>query len=84
MRTDNLARLIESHHGAHLYCHVLIDPLATAHDGDHGVLAPLRNALGEQALTRVHRADLAHAPNCIPYWSAWLRPAWSPVAVCWN
>ena len=66
MRTDNLARLIESHHGAHLYCHVLIDPLATAHDGDHAVLAPLRNALGEQALTRVHRADLAHAPQLHP------------------
>src|SRR5690349_12113989 len=66
MDTDDLVRLIESHHRAHLYCHVLIDPLATAHDGDHALLAPLRNALGEQALARVYRADLAHAPQLHP------------------
>ncbi len=78
MRTDNLARLIESHHGAHLYCHVLIDPLATAHNGDHAVLAQLRNALGEHALTRVHRDDLAHAPQLHPVLACLASPGTVP------
>ncbi|EKT4561272.1 hypothetical protein QEM42_002445 [Pseudomonas putida] len=66
MSSEALANIIEGHYAAHLHCHVLIDPLAIAGRSDHALLAQLREALGEAALTRVHRADLAHAPHLHP------------------
>ena len=66
MSSEALANIIEGHYAAHLHCHVLIDPLAIAGRSDHALLAQLREALGEAALTRVHRADLAHVPHLHP------------------
>ncbi|BBU45281.1 hypothetical protein PPTS312_31960 [Pseudomonas putida] len=63
MNVESLISRIEGHHAAHLHCHVLVDPLAIAGQSDHALLAHLREALGEAALMRVDRADLAHVPH---------------------
>ncbi|MFP3369388.1 hypothetical protein [Pseudomonas sp. SIMBA_068] len=78
MNIENLARSIEGHHAAHLHCHVLIDPLAVAARSDHNLLARLRETLGEAALTRVHRADLAHAPHLHPVLACLASPGFFP------
>lgn len=84
MKIENLARSIEGHHAAHLHCHVLIDPLAVTAGSDQNLLARLRETLGEAALTRVHRADLAHVPHLHRYWPAWPRPDLFPAVTCSN
>lgn len=78
MKIESLARSIEGHHAAHLHCHVLIDPLAVTAGSDHALLARLRKTLGEAALTRVHRADLAHAPHLHPVLACLASPGSFP------
>ncbi|MGE8323586.1 MAG: hypothetical protein ACN6OX_10955 [Pseudomonas sp.] len=78
MNTETLASLIERNHAPNLHCHVLIDPLATVETGDHALLAHLSAALGEPALTRVHRADLAHAPQLYPVLACLASPGTAP------
>ncbi|CAI3800050.1 hypothetical protein DBADOPDK_02445 [Pseudomonas sp. MM223] len=78
VKPENLASRIEGHHAAHLHCHVLIDPLAVAGKSDHALLAHLREALGEAAFTRVHRADLAHAPHLHPVLACLASPGAVP------
>ncbi|CAI3802215.1 hypothetical protein GLGCALEP_03062 [Pseudomonas sp. MM221] len=78
MKTEHLIRSIEGHHAAHLHCHVLIDPLAVTARSDHALLVRLRETLGEAALTRVHRADLAHAPHLHPVLACLASPGSFP------
>ncbi|QJQ20634.1 hypothetical protein HG549_12065 [Pseudomonas sp. SK] len=78
MGTEGLASLIEIQHEPHLHCHVLIDPLAIAGNGDHALLAQLRSALGEHALTYVPRADLAHAHHLHPVLVCLAMPGTTP------
>jgi len=78
INSEHLASSIEGHHAAHLHCHVLIDPLAIAGKSDHALLAQLREALGEPALTQVHRADLAHAPHLHPVLACLAAPGAMP------
>ncbi|MFK3815169.1 hypothetical protein ACI2KG_00920 [Pseudomonas sp. NPDC089407] len=78
MGTESLVSQIEKHHAVNVYCHVLIDPLASAGKGDHALLARLREALGEHALTRVPRADLLHAPHLHPVLVCLSSPGTSP------
>ncbi|MFJ4456651.1 hypothetical protein ACIP1G_22535 [Pseudomonas sp. NPDC089392] len=78
MGTDDLASLIEKQHAPHLHCHVLIDPLATEDSDDDALLAQLRSALGESALTRVHRTDLAQAPHLHPVLVCLAAPGTEP------
>lgn len=84
MSSEALANIIEGHHAAHLHCHVLIDPLAIAGRSDHALLAQLREALGEAALTRVHRLIWPMHPTCTRYWYAWPHPERCPAARCWS
>ena len=79
MGFEGLARLIEKQHEPHLHCHVLIDPLAIPDSGDHGLLAQLRSALGECALTQVPRADLAHARHLYPVLVCLAMPGTAPI-----
>ncbi|MBI6923014.1 MULTISPECIES: hypothetical protein [Pseudomonas] len=78
MNVESLISRIEGHHAAHLHCHVLVDPLAIAGKSDPALLAHLREALGEAALTRVHRADLAHAPHLHPVLACLASPGTLP------
>ncbi|MFV3292541.1 hypothetical protein ACNFBR_27885 [Pseudomonas sp. NY11955] len=78
MNSANLASSIERHHAAHLHCHVLIDPLAITDKSDHALLAQLRETLGESALTRVHRVDLANAPHLHPVLACLASPGTVP------
>lgn len=48
------------------HCHVLVDPLSMPQTSDHALLPHLREALGDEAITRIYRADLAHAPHTWP------------------
>lgn len=54
----------EQHAESTLY--LLLDPLAESTNGDPLAIATLQQALGEQAITRVLRPDLAHAPQALP------------------
>ena len=65
VKPENLASRIEGHHAAHLHCHVLVDPLAIAGKSDHALLAHLREALGEGALTRLPK-DNVRSRRCLP------------------
>ncbi|MEN5038426.1 hypothetical protein [Pseudomonas sp. TWI929] len=78
MGTDDLASLVEKQHAPHLHCYALIDPLATEDKGEHALLAQLRSTLGEGALTPVHRADLAHAPQLHPVLVCLAAPGTAP------
>ena len=78
MNVESLVSRIEGHHAAHLHCHVLIDPLAIAGKSDHALLAHLRETLGASALTRVYRADLAHAPHLHPVLACLASPGTMP------
>lgn len=66
MSTQALIEYVGKHHDPQLYCYVLLDPLAIAATSDQTLLGSLRQALGESALTRVWRADLAHSPETLP------------------
>lgn len=78
MGSEVLVSLVEKRHAPHLHCQVLIDPLASAGHGEHALLARLRDALGEGALTRVQRADLAEAPHLHPVLVCLARPGATP------
>ncbi|WP_025755082.1 MULTISPECIES: hypothetical protein [unclassified Pseudomonas] len=78
MNVESLISRIEGHHAAHLHCHVLVDPLAIAGQSDHALLAHLREALGEAALMRVDRADLAHVPHLHPVLACLASPGTLP------
>lgn len=78
MGGEGLASIIEKQYEPHLHCHVLIDPLAIPDNGDHALLAQLRSALGEGALTQVPRADLAHAPHLHPVLVCLAMPGTAP------
>ncbi|QKL01848.1 hypothetical protein GEV39_10725 [Pseudomonas sp. NY5710] len=66
MTADDLASVIEQQHAPDLYSYVLVDPLAPEDKGDSALLAQLREALGESAMMRVPRFDLAHVPHLHP------------------
>jgi hypothetical protein len=78
MNRERLARHIENQHAPHLYCHVLVDPLAATDNGDHAVLAQLRSTLSEGALSCVYRADLAHASHLHPVLACLASPGAIP------
>lgn len=62
---NNLQAFVAEQH-AESTLYLLLDPLAGYSNGDPLAIATLRQALGEQAITRVPRPDLAHAPHALP------------------
>ncbi|MFJ4351254.1 hypothetical protein ACIPZ5_10145 [Pseudomonas sp. NPDC089428] len=66
MSSEALIKLINQHHRPGHYSYVLLDPLAVSEDSEHSLLASLKSALGDTAMTRVVRPDLPHAPGLYP------------------
>ena len=66
MSSETLIKLISQHHRPGHYSYVLLDPLAVSEGSEHSLLASLKLALGDKAMTRVSRPDLPRATGLHP------------------
>lgn len=81
MNPDILTAFIAEQHHPNLYCHVLIDPSGMPKNSIDLLLRSLRQQLGEDALTRLFRADLPHAPHLHPILACLSAPGGQPSQV---
>lgn len=78
MSSEALIKLINQHHRPGQYRYVLLDPLAVSEGSEQSLLASLKLALGDKAMTRVVRPDLPRAPVLHPVLVCLGSPGSSP------